>query len=179
MYPISDKWTFGTCFDMNIYIWTNGVINPRTGISPGCCGTWVYDLRFSICCNGVINPRTGISPAAVLKSMIQGSIVAVMGGYRQAAPLLFFCTNVCQVQLTLFIPMESLGVAQTINKDNQPCCLDLVVQRLEVMMYSERRKLKGLRQYHTSILVEVEYRVELPCTNYSTTVNGETPSKSD
>ena len=29
-------------------------------------------------------------------------------------------------------------------------------------------------QYLTNMLADVEYRVELSCTNYSTTVNGET-----
>ena len=42
----------------------------------------MYDSRFRICCNEVINPRTGISPACCGSGT--RSAFAAMGGYRQA-----------------------------------------------------------------------------------------------
>ena len=39
-----------------------GVIQPRIGHKPGCCGTENYDSHFRLCCNNTIQPRLGNKP---------------------------------------------------------------------------------------------------------------------
>ena len=63
---ITDRRTTSYCegipYDTSYYLCCSGVVTPKTGSKPRCCGTQSYDYASELCCQGNIYPKEGVRP---------------------------------------------------------------------------------------------------------------------
>ncbi|KAL3858761.1 hypothetical protein ACJMK2_009014 [Sinanodonta woodiana] len=61
--PIVCQSTYRTQYNPTFSMCCSGVVQPRSGLKPSCCGTKGYDATFSTCCLGNSQARSGIQPS--------------------------------------------------------------------------------------------------------------------
>ncbi|CAH3172935.1 unnamed protein product, partial [Porites lobata] len=52
----------GVPYDPLFYLCCSGVVTPKTGSKPKCCGTRSHDYASELCCQGNIYPKDGLRP---------------------------------------------------------------------------------------------------------------------